>query len=634
MSSGPYKNNLKRLPLLAAGFVALVCVAILGISGLGEWRSRATTLKNAETDMSNLARSLTQHAEDSIELLDTGIVGVVSRLETDGTDPETLSKLHKVLKARKDGLTRTYGIVILDEKGDWLASSGIMGANLGDREYFQHHKDLDNRAVFIGGPYKSKTDGDWIITVSRRFNRPDGSFAGVVLAAIGSRYFLQFYRQFDTGAHGAIALLNADGVVLARSPDNGSFVGRDTSNSPLFRDPLLQSASGPFYFKSPFDGTQRLSFYQRSDRFPLMVLAAMQKDEVLAPWRNAAIAHMSFVLALAALVAVIGFYLVRQLQRGQEMAAILATKEASFRMLAEESSDMVTRIGLDERIYYASPSSTRIVGWRSEQLVGTPALAGVNPEDLPRVAELVAALKRGEAEEARITYRTRHREKVEIWLESNMRVTRTGSGEIDGVVAISRDMTEQKNLEGKLETLATEDGLTGLANRRRFDERLEEEWSRAYRDGTCLSLLLLDVDHFKRFNDQYGHPAGDACLQSIANILSAEARRPGDLAARYGGEEFAILLPNTDTAGCAQIGERIRLALEKAAMPHSQNLPCGRVTLSLGGAICQPKAEKSRVCTSLIDTADRALYAAKRGGRDRLVMSGQAVTLLPVASVG
>src|SRR5580658_533309 len=117
MNSVPSRNGLTRLPLLAAGFVALVCAAILGISALGEWRSRATTLKDAEIDMSNLARSLIQHAEDSVELLDTGIVGVVSRLETDGTGTETLAKLHKVLAARKESLKRTYGIVILDENG-------------------------------------------------------------------------------------------------------------------------------------------------------------------------------------------------------------------------------------------------------------------------------------------------------------------------------------------------------------------------------------------------------------------------------------------------------------------------------------------------------------------------------------
>jgi diguanylate cyclase (GGDEF)-like protein/PAS domain S-box-containing protein len=561
MNPVPSKKGPSRLPLLAAGFVALVCAAILGISAFGEWRSRATTLKAAEIEMSNLARSLTQQAEDSLELMDTSIVGVVSRLETDGTDPETLLKLRKVLVARKDALNRIYGIVILDENGDWLTSSGGMGVNLADREYFRHHKRSASAGVFVGIPIRSKTDGKWIVTVSRRFNHPDGSFAGVVFAAIGSGYFSQFYQQFYNGAHSAITLLNTDGIVLARSPDDGTVVGRDISNESLFREPFLRSASGVYYFKSPFDGMQRLSFYRRSDQFPLVILAAVQQDEVLAPWWQAAITHMSFVLALVALVAIIGFYLVRQLLRGQRMAVALAAKEANFRLLAEGSSDMVTRIGLDEQISYASPSSVRIVGWRPEQLVGTPALAGVNPEDLPRVAELVAALKRGEAEEARITYRTRHREKAEIWLESTLRVTRKLSGEIDGVVAMSRDMTEQKNLEGKLETLATEDGLTGLANRRCFDERLQEEWSRAYRDSTSLSLLLVDVDHFKKFNDQYGHPMGDVCLQSIANILAAEARRPGDLAARYGGEEFAMLLPNTDAAGCTQIGERIRLAL-------------------------------------------------------------------------
>jgi diguanylate cyclase (GGDEF)-like protein/PAS domain S-box-containing protein len=338
---------------------------------------------------------------------------------------------------------------------------------------------------------------------------------------------------------------------------------------------------------------QRVSFYKRSDRFPFVILATMQRDELLTPWRDAAVTRMLSVLGLVVLIAVIGIYLVLQLLRGQRMAVALAAKEANFRVPAEGSSDMVTRIGLDEQVHYASPSSVRIVGWRPEQLVGKPALAGVNREDLSRVEETVAALKRGETEEARITYRTRHREKSEIWIESTLRVTRKVSGEIDGVVAISRDMTEHKDLEERLGTLATKDGLTGLANRRHFDERLLEEWRRACRDGTCLSLLMIDVDHFKSFNDQYGHPAGDKCLRSIARVLTAEAHRSTDLAARYGGEEFVMLLPNTEAAGCARIGERIRQALREAGVPHALNLPSGRVTVSLGGTRTGP-APKDR----------------------------------------
>jgi diguanylate cyclase (GGDEF)-like protein/PAS domain S-box-containing protein len=621
MSTVPYQTSLKGLPLRASAFVALVCVAILGISGFREWSARGSILRTAEIKLGNLARSLTQHAEDSLDLMDTSIVGVVARLETDGTDPLTLSRLEKVMVARKVSLKRTFGLIICDENGNWIAASNSKGPSFIDRDFFRHHLQSPSHDVFIGPPIRSSTSGDWITTVTRRFNRPgSGTFAGVALASISAQYFAEYYREFDLGAGGAIALLNADGMVLARSPDNGTYVGRDTSNGPLFRESLLQSRRGVYYFTSPLDGMQRVSFYQRSDRFPLVVLATMQFDEVLAPWRNAAIARMLFVFGLVVLIAVIGLFLVRQLLQGQRLAAALASKEANFRVLAEGSSDMVTRIGLDERVNYASPSSVRIVGWRPDQLVGTPALAGVNPEDLPRVHEIVAALKRGETEEARISYRTRHREKSEIWVESTVRVTREVSGAIDGVVAISRDMTEQKDIEGRLAALATEDGLTGLANRRRFDEQLQEEWSRAARDRTYLSLLMIDLDHFKNFNDKYGHPAGDECLRSVARILATQAQRTSDLAARY-------------AAGCTRIGERIRRAIRKAGMPHALNLPSGVVTASLGGAVCQPAAQRSTDEASLIEAADRALYAAKNAGRNRLVMSGHAATLLPVASV-
>jgi diguanylate cyclase (GGDEF)-like protein/PAS domain S-box-containing protein len=283
------------------------------------------------------------------------------------------------------------------------------------------------------------------------------------------------------------------------------------------------------------------------------------------------------------------------------------------------------RIGLDERILYVSPSCARVLGWDSDRIIGTSALAGVSAEDLPTVRQTVAALKLGNTEEARIIYRNRHREKGEIWVETALRVTRaSGTGAVDGVVAISRDMTEHKDLQDRLVERAASDGLTGLANRRHFDERLRDEWARAKRDGTPLSLLMIDVDHFKKFNDQYGHQAGDACLRSVAQILTKEARRPADLAARYGGEEFALLLPATDAEGCAQVGERVRDALRQFGVSHAMNPPSNLVTVSLGGATNLPGGITAD-CTSLLEAADRALYAAKDGGRDRLVMSGQVI---------
>jgi diguanylate cyclase (GGDEF)-like protein/PAS domain S-box-containing protein len=267
-----------------------------------------------------------------------------------------------------------------------------------------------------------------------------------------------------------------------------------------------------------------------------------------------------------------------------------------------------------------------VLGWTAEQLTGTPALAGVDAADLTRVRQVVEALKRGEIEEARILYRTRHREKQQIWLETALRATHDPqSGAIDGVVAISRDMTEHKDLEDNLAQLATIDGLTGLANRRHFDETLREEWARARRDGAPLSLILIDVDQFKHFNDQYGHPAGDACLRSIARIIAGQAQRPGDLAARYGGEEFVLVLPGTAATGCERVGERIRQAIRDLGLPHALNPPSQCVTASLGGATGWPNVESPADHGSLIAAADRALYAAKANGRDCLAMSGQVI---------
>jgi hypothetical protein len=324
------------LPIWTAAFVALICVGILGLSGWREWNSRARTLRTAEIEMANLARSLTQHAEDTFELLDASIIGVAARLELEGTGPVTISRLQIILESRKAGLKRIHGLFIYDESGRCLATSGLAGPDISDREYFRYHMQSASRDVLIGNPVKRRPGGGWITTVSRRFNHPDGSFAGLVLATIGTEYFSEFYEQFEIGPNGSITSLNAAGIVLARSPDDGIYAGRDLSNTPLFRGRGSQPTSGAFYFKSPLDEVQRLSFYKQSDRFPLMVLATMAQDDVLAPWRKNAVARMLFVLASTSLIAIIGCFLVRQLIRGQRLVSALAPKEADFRLLAEK----------------------------------------------------------------------------------------------------------------------------------------------------------------------------------------------------------------------------------------------------------------------------------------------------------
>ncbi len=629
MSASLRNASLRQLAFLAGGFVTLVCVALLTLSSLREWGLRHEALKSAEVDLANVAQSLVQHADDSFELADSLIIGIVQRLETDGIGPGAVQRLRDDIDLRKGTIGRVRALFVYDAAGRWLATTEPVDPalfNNSDREYFKHHRASPDKGLLIGSPIRSRSGGQWVITASRRFDHPDGSFAGVVLATIDASYFSSFYRRFDLGSTGTVTLLDKSGIILARSVDNESSVGRDVSSTPLIHDMDASRPAGLYYFRSPFDQTLRLSFYRLSDRFPILILATEAKDEVLASWRQEAMIRMALVLGLATLIAGTGIYLVRQLLKGQRIAAVLAANEADFRLLAEESSDMVMRIGFDERIIYVSPSCIRLLGWTAAQLRETHALAGVNDEDLPHVRETVRALKQGEVEETRLVYRTRQREGGEIWLETALRATRDPeTGKVNGVVAISRDMTAHKDLEQKLATLAIKDGLTGLANRRHFDDMLQQEWRRAERDGTSVSLLMMDVDNFKKFNDHYGHQAGDSCLKAVAAALAAEARRPGDLAARYGGEEFVLLLPNTDEVGCAMVAERIRQSLETLNLAHALNPPTKRVTLSTGGATGWPNAETHGNHPSLIAAADRALYAAKHTGRDRFVMSGQVV---------
>jgi len=190
-------------------------------------------------------------------------------------------------------------------------------------------------------------------------------------------------------------------------------------------------------------------------------------------------------------------------------------------------------------------------------------------------------------------------------------------GKLQAVVQTLRDMTEEKTAQIALEQLATRDGLTGLANRRCFDDTLRAEWSRALRQQQPLSLLMVDVDNFKAYNDANGHMGGDECLQRIAAAVASEMRA-NDLVARYGGEEFAVILPNQSLKGAAIVAERIRCRVEALRLPQESAMAgkCGHVTVSIGAATAL--ASKDTSAADLVATADAALYRAKHMGRNRI----------------
>ena len=273
----------KRLPLIAAAFVALVCVAIVALSAWREWASRDAALQNAEVDVANLAQSLSQQAGDTFELADTILIGLVNRLETDGTGSAARARLKTIVDLRKATMTRLRGLFVYDKTGRWLVTT----EDCRPRPVQQQRPRLLQAPSPVGrhkgADRQSRQEPlGWAMgnQVSRRFNHPDGSFAGVVLATINSAYFAQFYRQFDLGPNGRRS------VDEHRRHRAGAQRRRQTSISATTCRTRRSSGSsgrgpsaGAYSYTSTLDGVRRLSFYKVADRYPILVLATKARED-------------------------------------------------------------------------------------------------------------------------------------------------------------------------------------------------------------------------------------------------------------------------------------------------------------------------------------------------------------------
>ncbi len=316
-------------------------------------------------------------------------------------------------------------------------------------------------------------------------------------------------------------------------------------------------------------------------------------------------------------------YAVSTVLESQKATELEFRKIAALHALVTENSrDAIVLGDFDRRRSYVSAAVQQIVGWTPEEFAQVNALDLLHRDDRPAVEAAMGRLSRG-ADGAVIQCRARKRSGEYIWVEASLRsVCDPGCRSPSGLLYIVRDISERKQAEKQIqeayravEAMAITDALTGLANRRRFDTCLTHEWRRALRTHSPLSLLLIDVDLFKAYNDRFGHLRGDSCLKQIAEAAQDAVMRPGDMVARFGGEEFAAILPETGSHGAFQIASRICKELCARRLPHPDNRS-GMVTVSIGCATLRPQLGGH--ASSLIELADQALYRAKRSGRNRV----------------
>ena len=286
----------------------------------------------------------------------------------------------------------------------------------------------------------------------------------------------------------------------------------------------------------------------------------------------------------------------------QELAEMLAlaTSEADIRITEENLTQAITRFicqgkaevphppPLKDRLRVALPEDREIIEQIYKNIGFTGVYASKSAKDPDKL----------------------------IWLKHRI-LQRYRNGDDEYAVSLVMNVTEEKNLQLELEQLATMDSLTGVANRRKFDDFLRTQFGLSKRHNEPLSIIMIDVDHFKAFNDNYGHQAGDECLKQVAAALKNGVHRPTDLVARYGGEEFVVVMPETDKDGAFHIAETLRNAVERLAIPHTSSHH-EKVTISLGVACTTP--ESASTDEELLKLADSALYQAKNSGRNTVYL--------------
>ncbi|WP_018954910.1 GGDEF domain-containing protein [Thioalkalivibrio sulfidiphilus] len=272
---------------------------------------------------------------------------------------------------------------------------------------------------------------------------------------------------------------------------------------------------------------------------------------------------------------------------------------------------------------YIGPQIEALLGWSQDSWVSVEDWAQrMHPEDRDKVVNFcVSQSQAGTDHEA--DYRALTADGRYVWIRDVVHVVRNEDGEVHALVGFMFDISERKKneqelvrLQKELEDLSFKDGLTGVANRRMFDSVLSLEWSNARRNHQPLSLILLDIDYFKQYNDFYGHLQGDDCLMHVARILESAATRARDFIARFGGEEFVLVLPETDAPAAEKVAQRCRTLILDARIPHesSESLPFLTASLGVGTIIPSHGDEPSE----FVDEVDRLLYKAKQEGRNRV----------------
>lgn len=622
-------------PGIAAFALILVGLIWFGANYLAT-QDRVRVIEGVHTTSANLARAFEEHTTRSL-----GYAGQLSlQLKRQYERLGTRFDLAGYFEAAQIDPDLVHNAAISDARGDVVLSSirPLARANLADRDHVRIHWARDTGRIVVGKPILARLSGKWSFVVSRRINRPDGEFAGVVSVALNPFYFSDFYRQVDLGRLSMVGLLGLDGIVRAlyRQGRKEGELGQDVREWSVYKN-LAAAPHATLTAVSEIDGVRRIVSYRSLKDYPLVVAVGVAEAEALAEvddrralYLRVAILASVFVFAAAAGLIVLLTRQRRAAQAAQRAHGAQMTElQRAHERLRESDQRLQQAVRVADIGIFDHDHRAATIYWSPE----LRKIYGVTPEDEITVAGFISRLVPEDRERISAAVTRAHDPAGDGSFDVEHRVVRS-DGELRWLATRSRtvfedagaarrpvrsfgaviDITERKRTEQELQRLleheqivARTDSLTGLPNRVLFQDRLRQAIASATRDATRhVAVLLMDLDNFKDINDTLGHPAGDQVLVQIARRL-AQTLREEDTFTRLGGDEFAVLLPvvSAPPSNVENVVQKLIAALAEPVLYQDRELYVGA---SIGISLYPEHGEDA---ATLVAHADIAMYSAK-----------------------
>jgi diguanylate cyclase (GGDEF)-like protein len=614
----------RRAALQGTTILGVAMIALIwGATTIYLQSGRETDLRSATLETSNLARVFEQHIARTIRDADNTLITLRTIYRAD-------RKSFALIDWPTEANHRNEFILhysVIDATGKLVESTRkpIETFDFSTRDHFLFQKDATDEGLFVGRTIQGIRNVRPTIQLNRRITNPDGSFGGVVVASLDTEQLIKFYRAIDIGQQGSISLIGLDGYVRARRGSTSDSIEKLEPNQGVLGH-IAKSPAGSYVSDGKFDGVVRLISYRRVADLPLVVVVGLSEREVLANYYSNRMRFYGLAGGITFLILIVMALSIKHHRNLNTAHDWLRKNEMFLRTSRQELK--TTLESIDQGLLMAdAKGNIGLINRRYIELLDLP------PEWLTRKLTLPTLIsfltERGEfgkdgdlldehvrdiiikdggmSRTVKLYERTRPDGRV---LE--IRASALPDG---GMVRTFTDVTERRRAEARIAELATHDDLTGLSNRSRFRERMNEAINNAERYGDSFALLMLDLDGFKQINDSMGHPAGDAVLKEISRRLLVCARNT-DTVARLGGDEFALLQSkiraDQDAANFA------RRLIEAIGAPFDLDGKTIIPATSIGIAIALRDGADYE---QLIKASDQALYRAKECGRNTFCFS-------------